>query len=55
MNERDNILRKVRILITNQFDSPEEALSFFDSKNEGRLRKSEIKKNIKTSSRNYLY
>ncbi|KGL58969.1 EF-hand domain-containing protein [Polaribacter sp. Hel1_85] len=44
MGAKENILRKIRILITNQFDSPEEAFSFFDSDNDGRLKKSEIKK-----------
>jgi len=43
MSAKENILRKIRILITNQFDSPEEAFRFFDSDKEGRLRKSEIK------------
>ncbi|ARV07322.1 GTP-binding protein LepA [Polaribacter sp. SA4-10] len=47
MSAKDNILRKIRILITNQFDSPEEAFRFFDSDKEGRLRKSEIKKLLK--------
>ena len=47
MSAKENILRKIRILITNQFDSPEEAFRFFDSDKEGRLRKSEIKKLLK--------
>ena len=44
MGAKENILRKIRILITNQFDSPEEAFSFFDSDKDGRLKKHEIKK-----------
>lgn len=44
MSAKENILRKIRILITNQFDSPEEAFQFFDSDKDGRLKKSEIKK-----------
>ena len=39
MEVKESVLRKVRILITNQFDSPEEALRFFDSENEGRFKK----------------
>jgi Ca2+-binding EF-hand superfamily protein len=50
MGAKENILRKIRILITNQFDSPEEAFSFFDSDNDGRLRKSEIKKMLRAAS-----
>lgn len=44
MGAKENILRKIRILITNQFDTPEEALRFFDSDKDGKLKKSEIKK-----------
>ena len=47
MGAKESILRKIRILITNQFDSPEEAFSFFDSNNDGRLKKSEIKKMLR--------
>lgn len=52
MNSNNNLIRKIRILITNQFDTPEEALDFFDSKNEGRLRKSEIKKILRLAAEN---
>jgi Ca2+-binding EF-hand superfamily protein len=47
MEVKESVLRKVRILITNQFDSPEEALCFFDSENEGRLKKHELKKMLR--------
>ncbi|EAR13879.1 GTP-binding protein LepA [Polaribacter irgensii 23-P] len=47
MEVKETVLRKVRILITNQFDSPEEALCFFDSENEGRLKKHELKKMLR--------
>lgn len=50
MGAKENILRKIRILITNEFDSPEEAFRFFDSDNNGRLRKSEIKKMLKSAA-----
>ena len=52
MGAKENILRKIRILITNQFDTPEEAFSFFDSDNEGRLKKSEIKKMLRSAAKN---
>ena len=38
MGAKQNILRKIRILITNQFDTPEEAFSFFDSDKDGKLK-----------------
>ncbi|WP_299057828.1 EF-hand domain-containing protein [uncultured Polaribacter sp.] len=47
MGAKEDILRKIRILITNQFDSPEEAFQFFDSDKDGRLNKSEIKKMLR--------
>ena len=49
MGAKESILRKIRILITNQFDSPEEAFSFFDSEKDGRLKKSEIKKLLRAA------
>ncbi|MEO9570672.1 MAG: EF-hand domain-containing protein [Polaribacter sp.] len=52
MEAKENILRKIRILITNQFDSPEEAFKFFDSDNDGRLKKTEIKKLLKSAAVN---
>ena len=52
MGTKENILRKIRILITNQFDSPEEAFKFFDSDEDGRLKKSEIKKLLKSAAVN---
>lgn len=52
MEAKENILRKIRILITNQFDSPEEAFSFFDSDKDGRLKKSEIKKLLRSAEVN---
>jgi Ca2+-binding EF-hand superfamily protein len=52
MGSKENILRKIRILITNQFDSPEEAFSFFDSDKDGRLKKSEIKRLLRDAEVN---
>ncbi|TXD49654.1 EF-hand domain-containing protein [Polaribacter sp. IC073] len=52
MGAKENILRKIRILITNQFDSPEEAFSFFDSDKDGRLKITEIKKMLESAAIN---
>lgn len=52
MEPKENILRKIRILITNQFDTPEEAFSFFDSDTDGRLKVSEIKRLLKDAEIN---
>lgn len=52
MGAKESILRKIRILITNQFDTPEEAFQFFDSDNNGTLRKSEIKRLLRQAEVN---
>ncbi|PWG05555.1 EF-hand domain-containing protein [Polaribacter aquimarinus] len=52
MGAKESILRKIRILITNQFDSPEEAFQFFDSDKNGRLKKTEIKKLLRDAEVN---
>lgn len=52
MEPKENILRKIRILITNQFDTPEEAFSFFDSDTNVRLKVSEIKRLLKDAEIN---
>lgn len=44
MTTEESILNKIQILITNHFDTPEEAFSFFDADGSGKLKKSEIKK-----------
>jgi Ca2+-binding EF-hand superfamily protein len=49
MAVKESILRQVRILITNQFDTPEEALRFFDSEKEGVLKKHELKKMLRAA------
>jgi len=36
------ILDKIQILITNKFETPEEAYNFFDEDGDGKLKKSEI-------------
>ncbi len=44
MTTEESILNKIQILITNHFETPEEAFSFFDADGSGKLKKSEIKK-----------
>lgn len=41
------ILNKLQILITQEFDSPEQAFAFFDEDGDGTLSKSEIKELLK--------
>ncbi len=43
MSAKDDILKKIEILITNHFKTPEEAFAFFDENVDGKLSKSEIK------------
>jgi Ca2+-binding EF-hand superfamily protein len=42
MATKDMILNKIQILITNKFETPEEAYNFFDEDGDGKLKKSEI-------------
>lgn len=42
MTTEEAILNKIQILITNHFDTPEEAFSFFDADGSGKLKKKEI-------------
>lgn len=47
MTTEEAILNKIQILITNHFDTPEEAFSFFDADGSGKLKKKEIVKLLK--------
>lgn len=47
MATKDSILNKIQILITNHFDTPEEAFSFFDADGDGKLKRSEVVKLLK--------
>ena len=47
MATKETILNKIQILITNHFDSPENAFSFFDKNGSGKLSKKEIKNLLK--------
>tara|TARA_R100001369_G_scaffold61221_1_gene88098 strand:- start:1448 stop:1720 length:273 start_codon:yes stop_codon:yes gene_type:complete len=42
MATKDMILDKIQILITNKFETPEEAYNFLDEDGDGKLKKSEI-------------
>lgn len=44
MTTEEAIMNKIQILITNHFETPEDAFSFFDANGDGKLRKSEIVK-----------
>lgn len=52
MATKESILNKLQILITNHFESPEAAFSFFDKDSDGKLKKSEIVKLLKQAEVN---
>lgn len=52
MATKESILNKLQILITNHFESPEAAFSFFDKDSDGKLKKSEIIKLLKQAEIN---
>lgn len=47
MTTEESILNKIQILITNHFETPEQAFRFFDADSSGKLKKSEIVKLLK--------
>ena len=47
MASKKKILKKIQIVITNHFDSPEDAFNFFDKNGSGKLTKKEIVKLLK--------
>ena len=47
MASKKEILGKIRILITQKFDNPEEAFNFFDKNGDGYLEYGEVKKLVK--------
>ncbi|MDN3493311.1 EF-hand domain-containing protein [Winogradskyella bathintestinalis] len=47
MLTKETILHKIQILITKQFETPEDAFAFFDKNGDGKLSKSEIVKLLK--------
>ncbi len=52
MVTKESILNKIQILITNHFETPEAAFSFFDADSDGKLQKSEIVKLLKQAEIN---
>ncbi|MGB5420064.1 EF-hand domain-containing protein [Algibacter sp.] len=42
MASKKSILRKIQIIITNHFKTPEDAFDFFDKSGDGKLSKTEI-------------
>lgn len=52
MSQKKEILKKIKILLAQQFDSPEAALKFFDKNGDGYLEHSEIKKMVKEAEVN---
>lgn len=46
------ILSKIKILLTQQFDSPEKAFEFFDKNHDGDLSRSEVKDMLKKAKVN---
>lgn len=47
MASKKEILAKIRILITQKFNTPEEAFAFFDKNQDGYLEKKELKKLVR--------
>lgn len=47
MANKESILNKIQILITNHFETPEEAFNFFDKDGNGKLDRKEITKLLK--------
>ncbi|REE25153.1 EF-hand domain-containing protein [Winogradskyella pacifica] len=47
MLSKETILHKIQILITNHFNTPEDAFAFFDKDGDGKLSKDEIVKLLK--------
>lgn len=52
MATKETILNKIQILITNNFETPEEAFNFFDKNESGKLTKKEIVKLLKQAEIN---
>ncbi|MDA0176198.1 EF-hand domain-containing protein [Mesoflavibacter profundi] len=47
MSTKETILKKIEILITNHFNTPEDAFAFFDKDGDKKLSKDEIKSLLK--------
>ncbi|MDT0559475.1 EF-hand domain-containing protein [Ichthyenterobacterium sp. W332] len=47
MSKKAKILDKIKILITNHFEKPEDAFAFFDENGDGKLEKKELSRLLK--------
>ena len=52
MASKKEILSKIKILITQKFENPEDAFAFFDKKGDGYLEKGELVKLVKEAKVN---
>ena len=52
MATKESILNKIQILITNHFETAEDAFNFFDKDSDGKLKRSEIVKLLKEAKIN---
>jgi calcium-binding protein CML len=52
MTAKEKIMSKIQIVVTNHFDTPEEAFNFFDSDSDGKLTKRDIVKLLKKAKIN---
>ena len=49
MASKKKLFKKLRILITQEFDTPKEAFDFFDKNGDGKLERRELKSLIKSA------
>jgi len=52
MASRKEILKRIRILITQEFDNPQDAFNFFDKNGDGYLTTAELTKLVKSAKVN---
>ena len=52
MATKESILNKIQILITNHYETPEEAFRFFDADSDGKLKRTEIVQLLKDAEIN---
>jgi len=49
MSKKKDILNKIKVLITQSFEKPEDAFAFFDKNADGKIEKDELKKLIRAA------
>ncbi len=52
MSKKKEVLNKIKIVLTQQFEKPEDAFAFFDGDKSGELSTAEVKKLLKKSKIN---